>query len=497
MAYNSEGPVHIFNEGAYVRVTNDNNGVVVNYVKANLVIQKDSATTFFLKNDSYINYYNYTDISTPVSTNLNNLMSQITSWNNAMSSNLNVTSTTTFDNSMMDSLSRLKVSSHPNSTLNLITTYDKNPLGIDEIVLSNASSSHNSQKGSVNMSLVSSSGSRIIRQSKLYTPHVFGSTSTAIVNGILTTNNTNSNVVSKIGLYDNSNDVSGSSAQSTGNGIFFAYDNSNDLSLVYRTNYSGTQVDTIVKQADWNIDTLDGAGPSAATLIVTAPTNFVFEWNQTNPSSYARAGVYTNGITYCHVFSNVSAFGNPSLPVRWEMSHDSNLGSANAATMVQGPACVFADEIYFGPNKVFQYSMGSNFTMLTSPSTVPLYSLRLEDSYERAKLYPKDLELVNIAGGGVGQWELVLNATLSNAGFSNIATSSYAQGDRSATSSVGGLSIASGYIYDAGVSKVSLNDKDISLLCGIDGTQDVLTLLLTNLNGTLNVTSSIEWVEKD
>jgi hypothetical protein len=165
--------------------------------------------------------------------------------------------------------------------------------------------------------------------------------------------------------------------------------------------------------------------------------------------------------------------------------------------MIQGPACVFTDEIYFGPNKVFQYSMGSNFKMLTSPSTVPLLSLRLRDPYERAKLYPKDLEIVNLAGGGVGQWELVLNPTLTGAGFSNVVASSYAQGDISATSFTGGVSIASGYVYDAGVSKVSLNDKDISLLCGITGTQDVLTLLMTNLNGTLNVTSSIEWVEKD
>lgn len=347
------------------------------------------------------------------------------------------------------------------------------------------------------MSTVSTPTSRIIRQSKLYAPHVYGSTSTAVVNGVLTTNSTNSNVVSKIGLFDDSNDVSGANAQSTGNGIFFKYDNSNQLSLVYRTNYSGSQTDTEVAQSSWNVDPLDGNGPSGVTLDVTDINNFVFEWNQVNPNMAARAGVYTSGITYCHVFSNVDPFGNPSLPVRFELAHNSNLGSANSATMVQGPCSIYTDEIYAGASKVGEFSMGSNFTLITTPVSVPLMSLRLANSYERAKLYPKDLEIVNIAAGGVGRWELLLNSTLTGASFSNVSSYSFAEVDTSATASSNGVVLASGYIYNAGVHKISLNDKDINLLCSINGTQDQLSLVVTNLNGTLNVTSSIEWVEKE
>jgi hypothetical protein len=397
---------------------------------------------------------------------------------------------------MMDSLARLKVSSSPNTTLNLVTLYDKNPYSIDEITNASAVSTHNPHKGTVNMSLVSSTASRIVRQSRLYTPHVHGSTSVAVVNGTLTTNNTNSNVVSRIGMFDDSNDVVGAGAQKTGNGIFFQYDNTSNLALVYRTNASGSQVDTVVRQSSWNVDTLDGNGPSGLTLNVTQPTNFVFEWNQVNKDLQARAGMYGSGITYCHVFSNITPFGNPSLPVRWEIKHDSNLGSANAATMVQGPASIYTDEIYFGPNKVFEYSTGSNYITVNSNTPIPIMSLQLKDDYERAKLYPKDLEIVNLQGGGVGHWNLLLNPTLTSASFSNLGTS-FAQVDTSATEVSGGTSIASGYIYDAGVEKIALNDKDVSLLSSISGTQDTLTLSMSSLAGTLNIFASLEWVEKE
>jgi len=497
MAYNSEGPVHMYNEGAYIRVTNDNNGVMVNYNKSTLVIQRDSDNTFFMKNDSFINYYNYTDVATPVSTSLNNLISIIASWNTSMGSNISVTSTTTFSSTMLDSLSRLKVSSQPDTVMTINTTYNKNPSRIDEFTLSNAVSSHDGSKGVVNMNLVSTTGSRIIRQSKLYTPHVFGSTTTAIVNGVLTTNNTNSNVVSMIGVFDNSNDVIGASAQSTGNGVFFKYDNTSNLKLVHRTNITGTQVDTVVPQGNWNIDPLDGNGPSGLTLNVASPNSFVFEWNQANASAIAKAGVYANGVSFCHVFSNVAMFGNPALPVRWEIAHDSNLGTANSATMVQGPAVIYTDEPYTGPNKTFAYDIGSNFKLMNTTGTSPLMSIRLANTFERAKIYPKDLEIINIAAGGVGKWQLTLNPTLIDASFSSVDASSFAEGDSNATDAVGGVSVASGYIYSAGVTKVPLNDKDISLLCSIDGTQDVLTLQVTNINGTLNVSSSIEWVEQD
>ncbi len=82
----------IHNESAYVKVIH-NDGVIVYYVKSNLVVQKINEQTFMMKNDSIVNYYKYNDVTLPTSTNLDDLLQQITSWNTSLSNafqNLNV-----------------------------------------------------------------------------------------------------------------------------------------------------------------------------------------------------------------------------------------------------------------------------------------------------------------------------------------------------------------------------------------------------------------------
>jgi hypothetical protein len=86
--------VSIHNESAYVRVVHDD-GVVVCYVKATLVVQKLNPNVFMLKCDSLQNYYKYSDVVTPTTANIDELLALITSWNTALSNafqSLNVSS---------------------------------------------------------------------------------------------------------------------------------------------------------------------------------------------------------------------------------------------------------------------------------------------------------------------------------------------------------------------------------------------------------------------
>jgi hypothetical protein len=479
--------IYIYDNGAYVRVVNSDNNTVINYIKSTLVIQKDNNDSFFLKNDSFINYYRYCNVATPSTGNMDELITMLTSWNTPG------TISTTFDSSMMDMMSQLKVSSPKVVQLSLQNLFDSSPLKIDELTASSAVSTYNSNQNSVNMNLIATTGSRIVRQSKLYPTNIHGTTSFAYVNGILTTNTTNSNVVSKIGLFDDSNDIVNGVG---GNGVFFKYDNTSNLALVYRTNYGGSQADYIVPQSSWNIDPLNGSGVSGQTLNVSAVTDYIFEWHQVSNSNVVRAGIFGNGLKYAHAFSNMPLFGNPCLPVRWEIGHDSNLGSANSATMVQGPATVYTDTPYEGPYNIFGEHR-SQFVSLTTPWCVhPLMSIRLQAPYERSKLIPSEIELLNIAPGGVGQWSLVLNGSLNDPSWQTVSQSS-AETDMNSTAISGGRVLASGYFYDAGVTKISLTDKDIELLCSINGTQDVLTFVIKLVNGALNISNTLTWKERD
>lgn len=90
---------------------------------------------------------------------------------------------------------------------------------------------------------------------------------------------------------------------------------------------SGVAVDTNVLQANWNIDKLDGNGPSRI-LINTTKTQiyfFDFEWLGAGTIRY---GVFINGKPiYCHAVHNANNLSlvymsTPNLPLRTEIIND-------------------------------------------------------------------------------------------------------------------------------------------------------------------------------
>jgi hypothetical protein len=77
-------PIAITDDSAYIKVVHGD-GVVVYYVKASLVVQKLNEDTFMLKNDSFANYYNYHEVIEPVTSNIDELLQKLSSWNTALS----------------------------------------------------------------------------------------------------------------------------------------------------------------------------------------------------------------------------------------------------------------------------------------------------------------------------------------------------------------------------------------------------------------------------
>lgn len=81
-AYNASGPITMVDNLKYITIANSVSGVNLFVSKENLIIQRDSNSSFFVKNESYVCYYNYSDVSTPVSTSVDNLISILISYVN-------------------------------------------------------------------------------------------------------------------------------------------------------------------------------------------------------------------------------------------------------------------------------------------------------------------------------------------------------------------------------------------------------------------------------
>src|SRR6056297_3389277 len=123
-----------------------------------------------------------------------------------------------------------------------------------------------------------------------------------------------SGIINREGMYDNKN------------GLFLEQDN-NILSFVRRTYTSGSTVDNKITQNNWNLDTLDGNGPSGYSLDLTKTNILVFDYEWLGVGRVRMGFVIDGKFIYCHEFLNANNLtevymSTPNLPLRSEISND-------------------------------------------------------------------------------------------------------------------------------------------------------------------------------
>ena len=472
--------ISFYNDGKYIRVENGNTGVTSYFNKSNLTFQADADTSFFLKSDTLQTYYLFADVVRPIAANVKALLEIFQSW---------------IEDADANEEASPFISDTTTTVLEVKTFYDKDPLRIGELVAGDATSTHDAGKNAVIMDITDSATSRIVRQTKPYASIINNKTMYAVVSSVLLTDTTALNVISKAGCFDDNADITLSGAMSSGNGVFFQYKSGEGLALVLRTNITGSQVDTVVLQTSWNVDTMNGLGSGGKTLDPTVENTFVFEWSALKGSSI-RAGYMQDGQPmWCHRFLNVR-MGCASVPLRWELGRlDAEAAQSSAATSIQGAASVMIMGNNDGPlvHRAKTNTAVKAVTLGNSP--LPILSMRLRPATNRAKALPKRLRVMNL-DQGVAKWSLVLNASsLTGASFNDIGDGSYVQFSEDETAMGSGVVIASGFFSEVDLQAIELNDKNVALCADIAGNPDVLTLAVQYLRGVVTVSASIEWAE--
>lgn len=161
----------------------------------------------------------------------------------------------------------------------------------------------------VKLQVGTDSGAYAIRQSNKYYSYQPGKSQLVAMTGVLATGK--SNLVQRIGYFD------------ADDGLFLEYNNTTAY-LVKRTSTTGSIVDTPVSQSNWNLDKLDGTGPSGITMDWSKAFILIidFQWLGVGRVRY---GFDLDGhIVYAHELlhaNNVTApyMARGSLPVRYEI----------------------------------------------------------------------------------------------------------------------------------------------------------------------------------
>lgn len=234
------------------------------------------------------------------------------------------------------------------------------------------------------------------------------------------------------------------------NGIFLQRDGTT-VSFVRRSYVTGSVVDTAVNQADWNMDKLDGTGPSKITLDLSKTQIFFMDIEWLGVGSVRCGFVIDGKPIHCHSFHHANGtlttpyMTTAILPGRVEITNTGT--TASASTQRQICFSVISEGGYElrGRPKTTEIPITTPRDLATAGTYYPILSIRLKSTRLNSIVIPKNFHLLGIGNNTRMSYKLINNPTLTGANWVSAGDDSYVEYDISATALSGGTPLASGY----------------------------------------------------
>lgn len=394
------------------------------------------------------------------------------------------------DGPSIDAFGRWRTS-EPSSLFDSKLLLDNAPLRWDDVQVTGAgtTSTYNTNQSSVTLAVGNLTAGKRVRQTKRRFGYQAGKSQLVFCTGVFGAAATG--ITKSIGYFDDQN------------GLFFRQ-TSTGLAVVRRSYVTGVAVDAPVAQAAWNLDPMNGTGPSGITIDVTKTQILLmdFEWLGVGR---VRMGFVVHGkIYYCHEFLNANSLTvvymtTPNLPVRYSIEND---GTGSVADLVQ--ICSGVQSEGGQENIGMTFGLGRGGTPLTTLNDSDLYPL-IALRYQTGKsIIPIRLLGFSVACPTVTTVfavHILLNPTVAGTAlsFTPLANSAL-EYDISRTN---GTKVSAGTVLDSTVgstikaSAVTLETPtDTSLGATIAGVSDILVLAVQRLTGaTEPFYGAINWRE--
>lgn len=399
------------------------------------------------------------------------------------------------DSPALDAFARLRVS-NPVTQFENKQVYDKQPLIWAEALSGGGLITYNNSRASTFLSVAGTNGDSAIRQTKQRINYQPGKSLLIMTTCVLGAPGID--VRKRVGYFD-ANDGIYLEQEGTGEGSMHY--------MVLRSSATGGG-ETRVSQFDWNIDRLDGTGPSGIVFDATKAQIFFMdiEWLGVGR---VRTGFIYNGIPrYVHEFNAANTLtsvymSTPNLPIRYEITNTAN-GSAGNLEEICSTAISEGGYTELGLLRSAN-RLATPISITNGNGIVPLISIRLKSDYVGATILPVDFTVISQASTNY-LWELILNPTIAgtdNASWTPMSNSAieYDISRTTANSITGGTVIKSGYVVGQGNTVSTANSGELrSLLvmsADISNTPDQLVLAVRRLEsgGGVNYYGSMSWRE--
>jgi hypothetical protein len=291
------------------------------------------------------------------------------------------------------------------------------------------------------------------------------------------------------------------------NGLYLQLQNST-LSFVERSSVTGAVTETTVNQNNWNVDKLDGTGPSGKTLDITKAQILWMDVEWLGLGT-VRFGFVIDGVfIHCYSFNHANLINSTyittaSLPLRYEIE---NLDTtASISTLKQVCSTVISEGGYElrGRQGAIGTPVGAPRDLTATGVQYPIISIRLKTSPDRldAIVIPTAASILGDGNNAFFEWRLQSNATTSGGTWASAGSDSSVEYNLSGVSSSGGRTLAKGYISSTTQSANAIDILKAALFQfqlqrnGLTGTPEEFSLLVETKVAGDDVYASIDWEE--
>ena len=478
------------------------------------------------------NYYIKYTSTTAIATDTLNINSRLSTELDSSQINNNTTSFNFSTEFALDAFGKLRVS-NPLTLLDIRfpgqSNGTQNFLSNKLLVCSNSNGSYSATPSNSQLVISGTGIGWYISQSRKFCVYQPGKSLLFMASGIICpSDNTFTTYISgytgRIGYYSNNIFINPGAYTTPYNGVYYQYD-SIGISICLANN--GTI--TTYPQTNWNLDTMNGLGPSGLNLDFKKTQLFVIDMEWLGVGRI-RFGFYAYGkIQYCHQITNINVLKNPytgniNLPVRYELLNTS--GSATPAYILQICSTVISEGGYNPVGRPYSISSGINPTTIASQNIeVPIMILRgsmnpttSSNNNYHVNIIPNLISMINSSNsnltlltirlyqaentsnvGTIGTWYEINSDPLST--VPNFSVAQYAVSVDSGFSTTNSIVLNSQYFYGNVSSSTNdlqgiFNDQILHLTSNIEGQSDYLVITATNLStNNSKIYVSVNWNE--
>lgn len=352
----------------------------------------------------------------------------------------------------------------------------------------------NAAQGLVDLAVTAASGSEVVRETTKVFSYQPGKSLLVLSTFVMSAAKTN--LRQRVGYYG------------ANNGYYLELNNTT-VSFVERSFVTGAVVNTPVAQASWNVDPMDGSGPSGITLDLTKSQILFMDLEWLGVGT-VRIGFVINGNFYvCHKFHHANLIATTyittaSLPLRYEIT---NTGATSGASTLKQICSTVLSEGGYQLNGL-QQAVGIPVTtpknLAVAGTFYPVVSLRLKTSPDRLDGIAICTAISVIAtSAGNYNWQVIASGTTTGGTWVSAGAGASVDYNITGTSFTGGRILASGFfsVSNQGSTQVDILKEALFKTQlerdGLTSTPYELTIVVASDagGGGGNVLASMDWEE--